>query len=180
MVGGVVVGLGVGVIGHRLIESIDDHLTEMIVSVAAAYGAFIGADALHLSGVLATIAAAMTLGRLGRTRGWVYSEGSERLLVDLWEFLAFVANAVLFLLMGLTVSAVGLRDYPGAVLVGIAAALAGRAAVAYGMDRCWPGSGSHWLWPNDMCCLGGLRGAVALAAALSLPQGFPTGRNWWR
>jgi CPA1 family monovalent cation:H+ antiporter len=174
VVGGVAIGLGIGWIGHRLIASVDDHLTEMTVSVAVAYGAFLSADSLHLSGVLATIAAAMTLGYLGRTRGWIYSEGSERLLIDLWAFLSFVANAGLFLLMGLTVRTVGLREHPGAVVVGIIAALVGRAAVAYGMGFVLDRSGFPLgLADRNVLFWGGLRGAVALAAALSLPVGFP-------
>jgi CPA1 family monovalent cation:H+ antiporter len=146
----------------------------MTVSVAVAYGAFLSADSLHCSGVLATIAAAMTLGYLGRTRGWIYSEGSERLLIDLWAFLSFIANAGLFLLMGLTVRTVGLREHPGAVVVGIIAALAGRAAVAYGMGFMLDRSGfSLGLAGRNVLFWGGLRGAVALAAALSLPVDFP-------
>ena len=138
VVGGAAVGLGLGWVGHRLIATIDEHLTEMTVSVAMAYGAFLAAETLHLSGVLATVSAAMTLGYLGRARGWIYSDGSERMLTDLWEFLAFVANAALFLLMGLTVHVAGLTKYPGAVLIGIAAALAGRAVVAYGVGSVLP------------------------------------------
>ena len=172
--GGVAIGVGLGWVGHRLIASIDEHLTEMTVSVATAYGAFLVADRLHLSGVLATIAAAMTLGALGRRRGWVYSGGSEQLLSDLWAFLAFVANAALFLLMGLTVRIAGLTDHPEAVLAGIAAALLGRAAVAYGIGALLTGVGFPLSWPErHVLFWGGLRGAVALAAALSLPQGFP-------
>lgn len=174
MVGGVAVGLGLGWVGHRLIATIDEHLTEMTVSVAMAYGAFLAADTLHLSGVLATVSAAMTLGHLGRVRGWIYSDGSERLLTDLWEFLAFTANAALFLLMGLTVHIAGLTKYPVSVLVGITAALAGRAVVAYGFGAVL----SRWGFPlglaeTHVIFWGGLRGAVALAAALSLPAEFP-------
>jgi monovalent cation:H+ antiporter, CPA1 family len=174
VVGGVAIGLGLGWVGHRLIATIDEHLTEMTVSVAMAYGAFLAAETLHLSGVLATVAAAMTLGHLGRSRGWIYSDGSERLLTDLWEFLAFSANAALFLLMGLTVHVAGLTKYPGAVLIGIAAALAGRAVVAYGVGSVLPQLGFRVTWPErHVIFWGGLRGAVALAAVLSLPTGFP-------
>jgi monovalent cation:H+ antiporter, CPA1 family len=174
VVGGTVVGLALGWVGHFLIATIDEHLTEMTVSVAVAYGAFLTAETLHLSGVLATITAAMTLGYLGRARGWIFSGGSERLLADLWEFLAFVANAALFLLMGTTVHVAGLTQYPGAVLIGIAAALLGRGVVAYGVGAVL----SRWdfplSWPQrHVVFWGGLRGAVALAAALSLPAGFP-------
>lgn len=174
VVGGLGVGVGIGWLGHGLIASVDEHLTEMTVSVATAYAAFLVADTLHLSGVLATIAAAMTLGSLGRQRGWVYSEASERLLSDLWTFLAFGANAALFLLMGLTVRIIGLTDHPEAVLVGIAAALLSRAAVAYGLGSLLPRLGVPLAAPKrHVLFWGGLRGAVALAAALSVPQGFP-------
>ena len=136
VLGGTLIGVGIGWGGHELIASVDDHLTEMTISVATAYGAFLAADTLHLSGVLATIAAAMTLGSLGRQRGWIYSEDSERLLSDLWDFLAFVANAALFLLMGMTVRIAGLTDHPVAVLAGIAAAVLSRGVVAYGLGHC--------------------------------------------
>src|SRR5687768_6887412 len=170
VVGGVAVGLGLGWVGHLLITAIDEHLTEMTVSVAMAYGAFLAAETLHLSGVLATVSAAMTLGYLGRARGWIFSDGSERLLTDLWEFLAFVANAALFLLMGLTVHVAGLTRYPGAVLVGIAAALVGRAVVAYGIGSILPQLGFRISQAErHVINWGGLRGAVALAAVLSLP-----------
>ncbi len=62
VLGGAAIGLGLGWVGHLLIAAIDEHLTEMTVSVAMAYGAFLAAETLHLSGVLATVAAAMTLG----------------------------------------------------------------------------------------------------------------------
>ncbi len=172
--GGAALGVGLGWIGHRLIAHIDEHLTEMTVSVALAYGAFLAADQLHLSGVLATIAAAMTLGHLGRTRGWIYSDGSERLLIDLWEFLAFVANAALFLMIGLAVRTADLREHPEAVVWGVAAALIGRAVVAYGISPVLDRLGFAVNWAErHIIFWGGLRGAVALAAVLSLPPDFP-------
>jgi CPA1 family monovalent cation:H+ antiporter len=172
--GGCAIGIGVGVAGHLLIGMLDDHLTEMSVSVAVAYASFLVAEQLHVSGVLATVSAAMMLGHLGRTRGWVYSQRSEESLTDLWEFLAFVANAALFLTMGLAVRTTGLLDHPRAVLVGIVAALAGRAIVAHGMGALLDRAGFP-LRTGDRHLLfwGGLRGAVALAAVLSLPDDFP-------
>jgi CPA1 family monovalent cation:H+ antiporter len=174
VVGGTLIGMLCGWMGHHLISSIDEHLTEMTVSLATAYGAFLIAEQLAFSGVLATIAAAMTLGSLGRRYTWIWSEGSERLLIDFWEFLAFLANAALFLLVGLTDRAAELYLHLGAVLLGIVAALAGRAAVAYGVGSLLNRAGFplpvSW---RHVLFWGGLRGAVALAAALSLPLGFP-------
>lgn len=172
--GGVAIGIVFGWVGYRLIARIDEHLTEMTMSLAVAYGAYLVADQADWSGVLATILAAMTLGQLGRDRGWIFAHGSERVLVDLWEFLAFVANAGLFLLMGLSVQVSGLRDHPAAVGWGIAAALIGRAVVAYGLGWSLDRTGFRVGLPDrHMLFWGGLRGAVALAAALSLPVDFP-------
>lgn len=174
VIGGTAIGVAVGWVGHWLIAMVDDHLTEMTVSVATAYGAYLAAETLHVSGVLATVVAAMTLGHLGRTRGWIFSGGSERVLVDLWEFLAFMANAAVFMLMGLTVRIAGLREYPVAVLLGIAAAVLGRAAVAYLIGGVLDLSGFRVSLPErHVLFWGGLRGAVALAAALSLPPTVP-------
>ncbi len=172
--GGVAIGVVVGWLGHVLISLIDDHLTEMVVSMAVAYGSFLAAEEVHVSGVLATIAAAMALGELGRRRGWIFSDGSEQTLVDLWEFLAFLANATLFLLMGLTIRDAGLLDHPSYALWGIGAALLGRAVVAYGIGP-WLGQlGAPMSRPErHVLFWAGLRGAVALAAALSLPPAFP-------
>lgn len=174
IVGGIVIGVAVGGIGHLLIASVDDHFTEMTVSVATAYGAFLAAEHLEASGVLATIAAGMTLGALGRQRGWAFSGGSAQVLIDLWAFLAFVANAALFLLVGLTDRAAGLTEYPHAVFVGILAALLGRAITAYGLGAALDHTGfAISLVERHVLFWGGLRGAVALAAALSLPVDFP-------
>lgn len=172
--GGTVIGLAVGWVGHRLIALVDEHLTEMAVSVAVAYGAFLAAEEVHLSGVIATLAAGMVLSALGRARGWVFSGGSAQVLDDLWAFLAFVANAGLFLLMGLAVRSTGLLAHPEYVAWGVIAALAGRAAVAYGLAALLDPLGVRLSWPErHVLFWGGLRGAVALAAALSLPLDFP-------
>ncbi len=174
VVGGVVLGLAIGWLGHLLIASVDEHLSEMVVSVAVAYGAFLAAEQFHFSGVIATLAAAMTLSRLGRSRGWVFTGGSAELLDNLWAFLAFVANAALFLLMGLSAPASGLTAYPGFVAWGVVAALLGRAVTAYGLGSLLPRRVLHLSWAErHVIFWGGLRGAVALAAALSLPADFP-------
>jgi len=95
-------------------------------------------------------------------------------LVELWSFLAFVANAALFLELGMTVRATDLFDYRTSVIWGIAAALVGRAVVAYAMGPAMTPLGSPVsVREQHVLFWGGLRGAVALAAALSLPPEFP-------
>lgn len=174
VVGGALLGFVIGWVGHWIVALVDEHLSEMIVSVAVAYGAFLAADELHLSGVMATLIAAMTLSHLGRSRGWVFTGGSADLLDNLWAFLAFGANAALFLLMGLAAPGAGLTTYPHFVAWGVIAALCGRAVVAYGLGAFLELFGLRSTWPErHVIFWGGLRGAVALAAALSLPADFP-------
>jgi CPA1 family monovalent cation:H+ antiporter len=174
VIGGSLLGLLIGWIGHLAIALVDEPLSEMVVSVAVAYGAFLAAEHLELSGVMATLAAAMTLSHLGRTRGWVFTDGSLEAIDNLWSFLAFIANAALFLLLGLNAASAGLTTYPHFVVWGIAAALLGRAAVAYGLGSILPRRVLILSWAErHVIFWGGLRGAVALAAALSLPADFP-------
>ena len=174
IIGGTVIGAVLGWVAHWLIASVDQHLAEMAVSMALAYGAFLAAEELHVSGVLATIAAALTLKWLGRRRGWIYTGRSQELLPELWEFLAFVANAGLFLLIGLEVSVAGLSSHIGAVIWGIITALAGRAIVSYGGATILGWLRFPLTMPEQHIVFwGGLRGGVALAGVLSLSTDFP-------
>ena len=171
---GVGIGLAVSWVGKRLLTIADDHLTEMIISLAVAYGAFLGADLAGGSGVLATLTSAVVLGRLWRQESTTYTPASHRLLADLWTLLAFLANAALFVLIGLEIQVAGVTEYPKAVVAGIAAALIGRAAVAYGLGTFLDRFGQPVPRPErHLLFWGGLRGAVALAAVLSLPADLP-------
>lgn len=173
VVGGIAIGLLVGGIGYLLLARTDEHLTEMLVSVAVAYGAFLAADEVTASGVLATLAAGMVLGRIGRTRLGLLSNGVGP-LIELWAFLAFLANSALFLELGITVRTADLWQYRTNVIWGIAAALIGRAAVSYILGPLISFIGTSLpMKERHVLFWGGLRGAVALAAALSLPADFP-------
>lgn len=173
VVGGIAIGLLIGGIGYFLLAKTDEHLTEMLTSVGVAYGAFLVAEEVHASGVLATLAAGMALGRAGRARATLLSSGTEP-LVELWAFLAFLANAALFLELGITIRSADLLDNGTSVVWGIVAALTGRAAVAYLLGPVISRLGiTMSISERHVLFWGGLRGAVALAAALSLPEDFP-------
>ena len=170
LVGAVAVGAVVGFVGYRLISMTHDHLAEMSLSLAIAYGAFLLGDTLHVSAVFTTLSAAVMLGQLERRQGGGFSAEFAHLLDDLWGLFAFLANAALFVLMGMDVRFSVMRDHLGAVLWGIAAALIGRAVVAYGLNRFgFPLTRSE----RHIIFWGGLRGAVSLAAALGLARNFP-------
>lgn len=175
--GGIAIGLLVGGIGFFLLTHTHEHQTEMLVSLAVAYGAFLAADEVMASGVMATLVAGMALGRAGRTRMGFLSSGVEP-LIELWAFLAFLANAVLFLEMGMTVRTAELLGHGTSVAWGVVAALAGRAAVAYLLGPLIGVVGTEVpIRERHVLFWAGLRGAVALAAALSLPADFPHQRE---
>src|SRR5690349_14325446 len=170
------IGLASGWIASRLIAAVDDHLVELTLSVAAAYGTYIVADRLGQSGIIATVVAGILIGNHARRVGM--SERSLEALDTVWEFAAFLLTAVVFLLVGL---AIGLGDIASAlpwIAWGVVAILVGRAVVVYGLlggtSRLVRGR-NHGLPMGWLHILfwGGLRGAVAIALALSLPVDFP-------
>ena len=81
-----------------------DHLVETALTTVLAYGWFLFAEHLHVSGVLATVTAGlfMAIGPLSST-GDTLSEWGRVFVVELWEFAAFLANSLIFLLIGLRV-----------------------------------------------------------------------------
>lgn len=173
--GGLLIG---ALIGWLLVRSIalapDAPLVEVVLSTVVAYLAFIAADHyLGVSGVMATVGAGVVVGTLGATR---FSPEVRDYLHRFWEWAAFVANSLIFLLVGLTVRPGVLLD--NAVLIGwaVLATLLARAATVYGLlpvlERL-PRVEPTTLPYRTVLFWGGLRGAVALALALSLPAGFP-------
>jgi len=92
------IGAVLGVVASRIIATVDDHLIELTVSLATAYGAYLIADLFHESGVIATVVAGMVLGTYGRRIGM--SQRTREALDTVWEFLAFLLTALVFLLVG--------------------------------------------------------------------------------
>jgi len=147
--------------------------------MVAAYGSFLLAESLHVSGVLATVAAGLLMGNLGvlvdvEKRTALTSHGRE-FVIAFWEFAAFIANSLVFLLIGLRVAGMAFAGPDWAVVpVAILLVLAGRALTVYPL--CLPFTWSRWKVPmQDQHILwwGGLRGALALALALALPTSIP-------
>jgi Na+:H+ antiporter len=172
-----VIGGVIGMVASLMIASVDDHLLELTVSLAAAYGAYLVADLFHESGIIATVVAGMVLGNYGRSIGM--SERTQEALDTVWEFLAFLLTALVFLLVGLVITLPQLAEAAWPIAWGVAAILVGRALVVYLLvggtsrlisDRFHPAIPTAWL---HVMFWSGLRGAVAVAMALSLPLDFP-------
>lgn len=166
-IGGVAVGLLLGWGISRLIAHIDDYLIETTLTTVLAYGAYLLAEQLHFSGVLAVVAAGLVNGNLG-TQGM--SPTTRIVLFNFWEYLAFLTNSLVFLLIGLQVNIPSLIQAWQSILWAIAAVLIARIVVVYGLNwivnRFANPVPIRW---QHVLSWGGLRGALSLALALSLP-----------
>ena len=172
------VGLAIGYLGSRVIASIDDHLIELTISLATAYGTYLVADWLHQSGVIATVVAGVVLGNHARRIGM--AQRTQEAIDTVWEFVAFLFTALVFILIGLATPLSQLIDSLAWISWAIIAILLGRALVVYGLlgaasllrHRRFGGRPIPLAWLHVMFWAG-LRGAVALVMALSLPADFP-------
>ncbi|HEV2687774.1 MAG TPA: sodium:proton antiporter [Bryobacteraceae bacterium] len=176
--GGILTGIVLGGIAIAVAGRTSDHLVETALTTVAAWGSFLIAERLGASGVLATVSAGLLMGNLGvlnRPEGNRLSQHGREFVVAFWEFAAFIANSLIFLLIGLTVAGIpfsGLGTI--ALLIAIGLVLAGRALTVYPL--CLVFFRSRWAIPiRDQHILwwGGLRGALALALALALPASLP-------
>lgn len=124
-----------GWLASRLLPNVGDHLIEISLSVVLAYGTYLLADAAHLSGVIATAMAGIVLGNQGRRFG--LSEKTLEALDTVWEFVAFLATAFIFLVVGFAIPVRSLADVAVPIAWAIAATLAGRAVIVYVLLGGW-------------------------------------------
>ncbi len=170
--GGVAVGVALGYILSKFLQRIDDPAIEITLTTVLAYSSYLAAQTLHLSGVIATVAAGLTLGNVATRTGM--SPRTRIALWSFWEYLSFIVNSLVFLLIGLQVR-VGtlLRDWR-ATLLAIATVVLGRLLSVYGLVP-FSNLFRHKIparWQHVLVA-GGIRGALALALALSLSRTFP-------
>ena len=148
-----------------------DHLVEVTFTTLAAYGSFYVAEHYHFSGVLAALTAGLVVGNFGSSAS--FSDRGRHALEIFWEYVAFIANSLIFLLIGAQEAQ---QHFSGGVLVLVAIALVnlGRAAAIYPVCLLFA-HGRLKVDRRDQHILfwGGLRGALALALALALPSDLP-------
>jgi len=181
IVGGILLGLGVGYLVTQSLRRIDDYLLEISVTLLVTYGLFILAEQVHAtalgvdigaSPVIAVVVFGLVMGNYASRESM--SPATRISMHGAWELISYLANSLIFLLIGLQINHTtfhigDLRLIFGAI-IGV---LVSRAVIVYGITsivnartppaRRLPLNFLHLInW-------GGLRGAVAIASALSIP-----------
>lgn len=186
-VGGIVIGLAVSWLVEALSRALarydlSDSLIENLLLIGAPYLAYLGGQAVHVSGVLAVVVAAIALSRRSSV---VYGPQTRLIAYNVWTLWIYLLNAYVFLAIGLQLRAFvsqGSRLFdalPAALIISLAV-IAIRFAWIYpaswltryvrSLRVCDPGVPLSW---QTVIAWSGMRGIVSLAAALALPVNFP-------
>lgn len=199
IIGGPLLGLAIGYALSRLVRHVDDHVIETTLTFSVAYGSYVLGTVVGTSGLLTVVTAALTLGSYGRRTGM--SRRTKYAVDDIWEFVGYVANSILFLLLGHEIGATTLvHDIPE-IAWAVVGVFVGRALMIYLLLPAHSFVATRWrerlesrraeappgprtpprrgqltpipaLW-RPLILLSGLRGALSLALALSLPSDVP-------
>lgn len=170
--GGLAIGAGVALAILAVVGRTEDHLVEVTLTTVIAWGGFLAAEHVHASGVFAALAAGLIVGNRGL--GGVISDVGKRHVSDFWAYAAFLANSCLFLLIGSHVARQPLTLVIGIVATVIAVTLIARAAAVYPLAALFRGTVLRLpATYQHVLVWGGLRGAIGLALALSVPATVP-------
>ena len=181
VLGGVAYGLVVAVVIGRVRRYVRDPSVQILITLITPFVAYIPAEQLHVSGVLATVVTGVYLGT--RTEGML--QGASRVSGAMfWRTLIFLLESGLFVLLGLELRAVVDHLSRGYTVAWLAGATAAVVAVVIGIRLGWellvsplirfiPGKHSSYVrnpWRQRLVIgWGGMRGAISLAIALTLP-----------
>ena len=183
-VGGVLIGLGIGWLAAQAQRRLDDPPVQITISILTPYAAYLLADQLMVSGVLAVVSAGMFLG----WRAPVIINSRMRLQAyPVWEMIVFLLNGLVFILIGLqlpeVLQLISSKAMPTSHLVGYAILI---SALVIVVRFIWVFAATYvprWL-SKSLCerdpppswrevtivAWTGMRGVVSLAAALALPS----------
>jgi CPA1 family monovalent cation:H+ antiporter len=168
---GGILGIAIGVTVSKVIQHVDDPMIEITLTTIAAYGSFILAEHFHSSGVISTVAAGMLCGNYGARTGM--SAATRAAVETFWEYVAFALNSIVFLLIGFEIDIRSLLSYMPMILAAYGAVLLARAVVVAVMTAVLRRTRERYpyVW-GVVLTWGGLRGALPMVLALSLPAGL--------
>ncbi len=199
--GGPLLGITIGYLVSQGLRVVDDYLIEMTVTVGVAFGSYLLATALQTSGLLAVVCAGLTLASVGRSIA--FSEQTQAAVDMIWQFIGYVANSLLFLILGIQIGAAQFIAVLPAIIWVVIGVVLGRAVMLFvcipivnmavqhfgtaSRQQSVAPRGNHLslssMFPpprrsipriwRPILLLAGLRGALSLVLVLSLAPNFP-------
>ncbi|MGI0046024.1 MAG: cation:proton antiporter [Nitrosotalea sp.] len=170
--GGIAVGLGFAVAAKFLMKLMNEPLPETALSVAVLFGSVVVANSLQLSGLVAAAASGLYFGHLVMKGKGIMSEKAQLYSAHFWEMIAFFANSVAFLYLGLSMDILNMGKNLPLIAIAFGAVLAARAASTYPILAATHRF-THEKWPNawrHVVMIGGMRGALSVALVATLPE----------
>jgi CPA1 family monovalent cation:H+ antiporter len=170
--GGAALGLALGYLFSKATEQVDDPQIEITLTTILAYSSYLLAEHLNVSGVIAAVTAGLMVGNFGVEVGM--SARTRVALRSFWEYISFVINSLVFLLIGIEVHILDLANAWYAILLAIGTVLLGRILSVYFLvpASSFLGSRIPLKWQHVLVW-GGIHGTVSMALALSLSPGVP-------
>jgi monovalent cation:H+ antiporter, CPA1 family len=164
-IGGIAIGFVIGAAGVVLLRLAREAELEILITLVLAYGSYLAADVVHASGVVAVVTAGIAVARYGSRTGRL--KGTQ--LHGFWNLLAFVLNAILFLMVGIALPTTRLVGIAGLALAAYLIMFVARIVPVYGILGMvdFRASSIPWNW-RHMIMWGGLRGALSIALSLSV------------
>jgi monovalent cation:H+ antiporter, CPA1 family len=171
--GGVLVGLLVALGAHLLTRIVTDPMSETMITITTVYGSYTVAAALGYSGIVAVAVAGLYYGN-STVKTWVLPQ-TTRTVRNFWRIMAFIANSLAFLYIGLSTDLAKIRADLLPIGLAFTAVTIARLSSVYpllGTSRI-DGEAVPRSWKN-VAMLGGMRGALSIALVASLPSSIPS------
>jgi len=169
VVGGLLTGVVLGYLTFLILKRLDDHVLEVLITLLLAFGAFIVAEhTLHVSGVMAVVAAGVLVGNQGARLAM--SPTTRLAIKNFWEIAAFIINSLIFLMIGTQINLPGLWSIWPYILGGFVIVTLARVAACYPILLLLNTTGEKlpvkWFHVINW---GGIHGSIPIALALGLP-----------
>ncbi|MEO8899630.1 MAG: cation:proton antiporter [Candidatus Dormibacter sp.] len=162
--GGLAIGAAAGLVGVLVLRTTKDASLEFLTTLTLAYGAYLAADILGTSGIVAVVAAALVV-VIARRRSPIHGEQ----VLEFWDLAGFLLNALLFLLIGSALPTRDVAGLAGSVAVGLVILIAVRVLAVYAILAAVDRRGRLIAWrQRPFVVWAGFRGALSVALALSV------------
>jgi len=168
---GLLVGYFIGLITDELIKRAEDPMVVITLTTVAAYLSFIVADKIGVSGVMSTVAAGLVIGQRSLLNP-IYP--TIKLTTEtFWDYSAFLANSLIFLIIGFSINLSLLYKFWPLVLIAYIAMMLARFVVVFSTWGAFLKTSYKFPFSwSVVMSWGGIRGALTMVLALSLPDSF--------